>query len=421
MKDKLNKPNELISILPKEKISLIQQKSFNVFLKIAQKQAKFSTEEKYRNIDKEKRYLFRIPCRELKERAGLDKQDYQYIKEELEKLLEIVIEVVDKENKNNWALFHLLESIEKEDDEFEFALDWRIIEALKNCDFFTELDLMQIAELNSKYAVVFYELAIRYEKFKIPRMTIEELRKRTNTQKKYQRTNDFIKFVIAKACEEISEKTDIILTYNTEKKGRRIAYIDFEVERKAIKEELPIPLEPIQVDFSDEVEELYKLLPLETQSKANKKFLDKLLKKHQFKYLKGDIEYAKKKNPKNFIAYLKTSCKRCEEIGGCGEGGHYSSIAVEKAELEKIRAKKIKLEEQERKRLEEIRRDKVKREAERRYTILSQEDKEKYSIGYETAKKFAEKFGGQLSKKDYIISSLEEELEKEVGLDLEDY
>jgi len=95
----------------KESISLIQQKCYNIFLRNAQREIKFGN--KYEEITDKIRYVFEISCQDLEKQAGLNKKDYDYLKQELEKLLSIVISVVNKENKNNWRLFHFLDNIEK--------------------------------------------------------------------------------------------------------------------------------------------------------------------------------------------------------------------------------------------------------------------------------------------------------------------
>jgi len=65
-------------------------------------------------------------------------------------------------------------------------------------------------------------------------MSIKELRKRTSTKNKYKRFYNFKVNILDKTCEEINKKTDIILRCSMEKKGRRIAFVDFEIEKKLL-------------------------------------------------------------------------------------------------------------------------------------------------------------------------------------------
>ncbi|WP_027339062.1 replication initiation protein [Halonatronum saccharophilum] len=393
----LNKPNELISVLPKESISLIQQKCYNIFLRNAQRKIKFN--EEYEEINDKTRYVFEISCSQLEKSAGLNKKDYAYIKEELEKLLGIVITVVDKENKSNWKMFHFLNSVEKEGDVFRYSLDWMIMKALEGQSFFTQLDLLQVAKLDSKYSVILYELAIRYQNYKIPKMSVEEFRKRTNTQDKYSNFTDFRKRVLDKACEEISEKTDIKLSYSTEKRGRRIAFIDFEIERK--KEEVPVEVKVKEKKYSKEVLELFAILPLKEQVEANKRELEKLLKEHSFEYIKGDIEYVKGAKPDNFFGFLKSSC----------ESGHYAVAQMEKKKPEEELARKKKEEEKRKKELEEKIIKKAAKKAKERYESLSSERLDKYLEGYDMLPDFVR---STMSKERYVLGALEEEIREEL-------
>jgi len=400
----LNKPNELISLLPRESISVIQQKSYNVFLVEAQTQVKFSNKTKYTDINKGNKYLFNITFKELVDMAGIDKKDYEYIKEELQKLMKIVVEVVDKENKNNWSLFHLLECVEKEENIFEYSLNWRIVQALKNCDFFTKLDLQQLSKLKCKYSVILYELAIRYEKFKIPKMTIETFRKRTNTEDTYNRMYDLKKHVLDKACKEITKKTDIKLSYDTEKQGRKIAYIDFHIDNnpqvQPTKQVQKLEETEAQIrkneDYSNEVLFLFEQLPKDEQIEVNKSILSKLLRKHNFEYIKEDIKYAKKQKPKNFMSYLMSSCNL----------GHYSRTELEKQKVREETEQKIEYHKREQQELLKKIKLKAQELAKKKYSKLGSEEKKKYLKGYDMQLPFF-----KTTKENYIIEAIQTEME----------
>ena len=409
-KEVLKKSNQLISVLPKESISLIQQKTFNVFLKIAQSEI-MRNQKEYQDIVEEERYLFRIPCNNLIKRAGLGEKNYKKIEKELKKLVQILVEVVEKENKDNWSAFSLLESVRKENNKFIFSLNWMIIKAIKEYNFFTKLDLIQISKLSSKYSVKLYELAKRYfeeqnQNIKIPKMTIKELRQRTGTLDKYKRTNDLLRFAIDPACEEISEKTDITLTYNKIKEGRRIAYIDFSVKKKQNliqsnksennnQQNSLKSAESAQKREKHKLDKLYHLLPEEEQIKSNKETLYKLLQNYKFKYIKADIRYAKKYADKNFMGFLVDSCKN----------GHFGKAMLEKEEKKKEQArrkreeekKKKKAKEQRQKAIEEIVATKCENLAEeerkklkQRYDYLKNTDKHKIKFEDKTDKIWAE-------------------------------
>jgi len=413
-KELLHKPNQLISILPKKSLSLIQQKSFNIFLRNAQQMIKFTDAEKYIKINEDKRYKFEISCNQLHQQAGLKVKDVEYIKSELEKLMEIIISVEDKENKKNWSVFHLLEKVEKIDGIYKYFLDGFIVNALKENNFFTSLNLMQIKKLKSKYSLVFYELAIRYKKLKIPKMSIDKIRELTNTQNLYSSMKDFRKRVLDKACEEISEKTDIILSYKKpEKNGRRIAYIDFIIEEKInenfedLKELESIKdlknIEKIKViNYSEEVLNLYKVLPIEDQLETRKKQLEKLLKEHSYEMLEADIKYCKKNSKKNFWGYFVKSIN----------SGHYSTIEVEKEKAKEELVKKQKILEEHKKELKKQEKIFLEEQAKEMFENISENELNNYEKEYKKQEKILKRVGVNLES--FIISEIKYKLEEKI-------
>ena len=150
-------------------------------------------------------------------------------------------------------------------------------------------------------------------------MKIEKIREITNTQNEYKRFYDLKKRVLDKACKEISEKTDIILNYETQKKGRKIAYIKFDLERKPEDDLLKTEINN-SMDYDKKVLELFDLFPEEEQIESNKETLAKLAEKYEYKYIKADIKYAKKYADKNFMGFLVESCKN----------GHFGKSMLEK-------------------------------------------------------------------------------------------
>ncbi len=421
----LNKPNQLICLVPEQKISLTEKKAYNYMLLYAQKKLKF---EDYEGN------TFKIPRYILHEKANLKNDDNDYIYKRLERLMKTVVRIFrEKDNKKEWKKsFTLLSSIEKTDDDFyEFELNNHIINGLKNLRFFTPLDLVFSNCLDSQYSIIFYELAVKYKKYKIPKMTIEEIRKLTHTQNQYNRFYNFRKRVLDRACNEISEKTDIKLNYTTEKTGRRISHIDFEVKKKTNQEKIANEEEDIsensskmaqeaQNKFSDNVEELYKLLPSKVQNWANKKFLSNVLDNHQFKYIAADIELAKEKADKNIIGWLKSSLKKCENAGGCGNGGHYSAQRVANQELKK---KKKEQEEKEKRYKEKIKkkaRAKAEKEAPKVYQNLSIEELAQYERDYQKSAEITPK-SILATKKEFILGSIENKLFQKYKKDMSNY
>lgn len=320
----LNKPNELITIISKKEILISQRKAYNLFLKYAQNKVKF---ENYQDN------IFKIECNELHDYAELKHKDLKYIEEKLTELMETTIKIKDKNNPKNWKAFTLLSYIEKKEDYYYYELNNFILTALKEQDFFTPLNLLTINSLTSHYSIILYEIAIRYHKVKIPRMTLEEIRELTNTEDKYKETKDFTKFVLDIACKEISEKTDINLTYTSKRTGRRISHIDFTIEKKSnflnknidnkiktieyaeSKKELDLIFqeskeENFELDkeiFLDKKQEIeLKRISKKIPYEVSKLLFEEYLSVENFEFLKFCLEKTEKEANKNPIAYFKT-------------------------------------------------------------------------------------------------------------------
>jgi len=370
-KQLLNKPNQLIGLKTNEVITATQRKIYNVFLKIAQKEAKFGS-FKNEKINKDDTYWFEVDYKNAHKVAGANNKNLRYIEEQLDDLMGIIVTIREEENPENWKeKFSLLPNIKKEDGKYKFMLIGNIVKALKEQNYFTHLDLIRMQNLQSQYSVIFYELAIRYKKVKIPKMKIEKIREITNTQNEYKRFYDLKKRVLDKACKEISEKTDIILNYETQKKGRKIAYIKFDLERKPEDDLLKTEINN-SMDYDKKVLELFDLFPEEEQIESNKETLAKLAEKYEYKYIKADIKYAKKYADKNFMGFLVESCKN----------GHFGKSMLEKEEKKKELAKKKRKEELKKKKAKKERQKAIEEIVATKCENLAEEEKEKLKQRY---------------------------------------
>lgn len=124
-----------------------------------------------------------------------------------------------------------------------------LIDLKKN---FTQYAISDIMELNSKYSITIYKWICmnfnqyehyqfkgnrtneQLEELKNPIIQIDELRRLTDTADEYQRADNFEKWVLEKPTQEISKHTHFNVRYEKIKKGRRIEYIQFFVEKKDV-------------------------------------------------------------------------------------------------------------------------------------------------------------------------------------------
>lgn len=89
---------------------------------------------------------------------------------------------------------------------------------------YTYFALKSMSKLGSLHSIRLYELAVMWRKAgKTQLFSITELKHMLNIQDdEYKDTKSFTRSVLKKSCEEINSKTDINLTYEPEKEGRKI-------------------------------------------------------------------------------------------------------------------------------------------------------------------------------------------------------
>ena len=112
----------------------------------------------------------------------------------------------------------------------EFELPTPIVEAVKNPQMYVKLDLLILKGLNSKYSSALYEALKDYQNLKKIRIEIDALRKLMGVSKEqYSIFTMFRKRVLDVAVAEINEKTDINISFELERAGRKITSVNFQV------------------------------------------------------------------------------------------------------------------------------------------------------------------------------------------------
>ena len=101
-------------------------------------------------------------------------------------------------------------------------------------DFFTQYYLEQTAQLKSVYSVRLYELLVQW-KFsgKTKLFEIQTFRSQMGVEdNEYKLLADFKKRVLNPSIKEINEKTDLLVDFQQEKKGRTVIGFKFSVKLK---------------------------------------------------------------------------------------------------------------------------------------------------------------------------------------------
>lgn len=284
----VKKPNQTITI-SNNKITLTQRKAYNALLLNAQRGLR---------VNPDRPNWFMMPLQEIKELAGIANKNALYLKDELEAMMKIIVSCVE-DSGEQWRSFVLISDAGVKDGMLYYDLPYPIQQSLIKNDFYTTLDLMIIKTFRSKYAVILYELAMRYNKVEIPEYSLDQFKKIMGTEK-YGSFGLLRLYVIEPAISEIGKKSEIELTYNTRTGGRggKVVAIKFHIHRK---ETFALPEPQIQEKKSQLISPLTELLSLNLASKQARE----LIEKYPAEQIKRNIEFTKSKTDvKNPAAFL---------------------------------------------------------------------------------------------------------------------
>lgn len=88
---------------------------------------------------------------------------------------------------------------------------------------FTRYELRNTLYLKNKYSIRVYELLKQLQNIKSGKFTIEELKNLLMLEKgQYSRLYDFERFILKSSMEEINEYTDLDVSYEKNKNGRKV-------------------------------------------------------------------------------------------------------------------------------------------------------------------------------------------------------
>jgi plasmid replication initiation protein len=132
----------------------------------------------------------------------------------------------------NW--FHRIDTSRSEDVGLAFVRfhDDLIPHLLQLRERFTAYQLRNVLAMNSKYSSRLYELLRSYEWLKEPISFYLEDLKELLSAKTYERFPDFRRKVLDIAMNEINDLPDLNVTYRVKKEGKRVAWVEFDVQLK---------------------------------------------------------------------------------------------------------------------------------------------------------------------------------------------
>lgn len=248
MTEVLLKPNEMVSVFAELELNRTARHLFNYFLQHAQRKIKF---ENYQGD------TFHINIKELNELANIYPKTYDIVEKSLRHLMRPV-EIRNDPHCYRAFVPVTYVAVNKKTGEYDFTLQRLVIDLLRQTDYFTKLNLKEFNPFNSKFSLIILEFLKQYEKLKnIPEVSIDELRKITDTQNKYSIFTAFKNKVLDIAINEINENTNYNVSYDliTKYTSRRpkVSAVQFYFSKKA---EAPTPtVEKVQEAAGLEPEE----------------------------------------------------------------------------------------------------------------------------------------------------------------------
>lgn len=230
----LFKPNEMISVFAELDLNRTARHLFNYFLQHAQRKIKFE------NFQGD---TFHINIKELNELANIYPKTYEVVEKSLRHLMRPV-EIRNDPHCYRAFVPVTYVAVNKKTGEYDFTLQRLVIDLLRQTDYFTKLDLQEFNPFNSKFSLIILEFLKQYEKLKnIPEVSIDELRRITDTQNKYSMITAFKNKVLDIAVNEINESTNYNVSYElvTKYTSRRpkVSAVQFYLTKKVLEVTTP--------------------------------------------------------------------------------------------------------------------------------------------------------------------------------------
>ncbi len=274
---------------------------------------------------------------------------------------------------------------------------------------YTQFELQKFLQLQSGYSKILFRLLKQFNDTKKLFITMEEFRVLFEVPVNYEQDNINQK-ILKPAIKELSSIFKG-LKYIKEKNGKKISRIVFTWEDEN-ENNHQLTIQEINVstlkkekklEYSEEVLNLFDLLPDYERVESRKREIAELLKEHSFEYLKTDIEYCNGQRPEKYWSYFIKSIN----------SRHFSAVEIEKAEKEKEQKKEkeqMETKEIERQEMEE---EQINELAEQIYNSLTEEMLEEYTekSGY---RKIPEKFRKNFNLKNMILVLIKREIEEEM-------
>lgn len=178
---------------------------------------------------------YRIRIQDYAKAVGTQsKSHYKEIKEAAQNLISRIADL--PRDDGGWLKVAFLSSAEyfRGEGMLELCFDPKLKPYLLELKSrFTAYDIRNVLTLQSSYSIRIYELLKQFEKIGERTFRVDDLKGILGIKKtQYKRYNDFKRFVIQQAYQDLKQHTDISFEFEEIKEGRKIASIRFIIQRQ---------------------------------------------------------------------------------------------------------------------------------------------------------------------------------------------
>jgi plasmid replication initiation protein len=155
------------------------------------------------------------------------------LKEAVAKLWDREINLLSNDGEVTTSLRWINKKVTSKKGSFTLRFNPEILEHLSDLQKnFTQVSLREAGKLQSFYSFRLYELLSQYQRIGKREISVEDLRQMLDVVDKFKTTALLQKFVVQPACEEISLKTDVLVTWIQQKTGRKVSGWKFYLDKK---------------------------------------------------------------------------------------------------------------------------------------------------------------------------------------------
>lgn len=139
--------------------------------------------------------------------------------------------ILIKDDKEETELYWIQKKVKKNKGEGSVTLTWsddvvRYISQLQSR--FTSYKLRNIAQLQSTHSIRLYELLAKFADTGLRVISLDEFKAALGISDKYAQYKILNRDVIKPSVEELNKRSDLLIRYNSVKRGRNVVAIEFE-------------------------------------------------------------------------------------------------------------------------------------------------------------------------------------------------